>query len=290
MRYDREVYERKIKESILFSIDSKGQNSLYRREAYKMTGYLYGFILSLNKEKYEPYGCEIMELAVRCIRNFDPSKGDFLHYFLRAWKMEYGHICADQIIEDKFHGIKISDSDKRKIRQYIKYTALISEEISAEELYSYIADVMLISREEAAQLAFTSEVTIISEADYMSEQKTAEYDNKTVAESPIEHSIFDKETVAECMDVIDNLFQEIHANQKRLISDLLTIRICDVACELDINIEAFSFIQKDIYQNYIEHGDLPSQKDIAEKYGRSEQSISRTLKIFLENLKKWLSE
>lgn len=81
---DKEKYEKLISETQLFSIDRDKQSVLYRKESLKLVEYLYCYLLAINKEKYEPYGCEIVDVATRCINGYDNS-GDFIHYFNAAW-------------------------------------------------------------------------------------------------------------------------------------------------------------------------------------------------------------
>lgn len=108
MRYNKADYEKLITESKLFSLNKVTESVAFRKESYKMVEYLYCYLLAQNEKKYEPFGCEITEIAVRCINNYDESKGVFLHYFNAAWKLEYGHLCGNQAVDDRLHGVKIT--------------------------------------------------------------------------------------------------------------------------------------------------------------------------------------
>ena len=48
----------------------------------------------------------------------------------------------------------------------------------------------------------------------------------------------------------------------------------------------FSFISESIIEQWNHDGSVPTQREIAEKYGRKESSISRTFKDFLEKIKR----
>lgn len=97
MRYEKEKYERLIAESPLFKLDKGTQYTAFRREAYKMVEYLYCYLLAINEQKNEPYGCEITEVATRCINNFSSDKGDFLHYFkLNQIRRKVSHDTDDR--------------------------------------------------------------------------------------------------------------------------------------------------------------------------------------------------
>lgn len=43
---------------------------------------IYLYLLSINKEKYEPYGCEITEIANYCIDKYDSTRSEFLHFLI----------------------------------------------------------------------------------------------------------------------------------------------------------------------------------------------------------------
>ena len=88
MKYDKAYYEKLITQSPVFTLDKEIEVSAYRREALKLVEYLYCYLLGINQSKYEPFGYEITVVAKRCIQNFSPAFGDFLHYFNAAWKKE----------------------------------------------------------------------------------------------------------------------------------------------------------------------------------------------------------
>ena len=108
MAYDKKKYEELSTSSNLFNIDKELQSAAYRKESMKMVEYLYCYLLAVNESKYEQYGCEIVDVATRCINGFDKS-GEFLHYFNVAWRNEYSHICGDDLIDKKFKGLILSE-------------------------------------------------------------------------------------------------------------------------------------------------------------------------------------
>ena len=81
MQYEKQKYEQLIMDSQLFTLDREQEYAAYKKESIKMTENLYCYLMAVNREKYEGYSCEIMEVAARCINNFDEGKGVFLHYF-----------------------------------------------------------------------------------------------------------------------------------------------------------------------------------------------------------------
>lgn len=140
MYYDKGKYESLIMNSPLFGIDKEQETTAYKRESYKMVEYLYCYLLAINERDYEPYGSEIMDVATRCINNFDSSKGVFLYYFNSAWKQEYSHIMGEKISDERFHGIRITEEEKRNIRKYLKLAEKMDSCVSRSELFERISE------------------------------------------------------------------------------------------------------------------------------------------------------
>ena len=148
MYYDKGKYESLIMNSPLFGIDKEQETTAYKRESYKMVEYLYCYLLAINERDYEPYGSEIMDVATRCINNFDSSKGVFLYYFNSAWKQEYSHIMGEKISDERFHGIRITEEEKRNIRKYLKLAEKMDSCVSRSELFERISESLSHSKNE----------------------------------------------------------------------------------------------------------------------------------------------
>ena len=118
---NREKFEQLILASPLFSLDKEKDRTAYKREAIKMVENLYSYLMAVNESKYIDYGVEITLTATKCIENFDPSTGDFLHYFNAAMAKEYRRESAKRAIQEARKGIHVSEDDDRTIRKVRKY-------------------------------------------------------------------------------------------------------------------------------------------------------------------------
>lgn len=94
---DKEKYEQLINESPIFSLDKEKEKIAFMKERTKMIEHLYNYLLSVNCKKYKSYGYEITEVAIQCIKSFDSTKGEFLHYFNYVWKRKYSYIQLKNI-------------------------------------------------------------------------------------------------------------------------------------------------------------------------------------------------
>ena len=284
MVYDKNKFEQKILASPLFSLDKKTENIAFKREFYRMLEYLYCYLMAINEREYEPYGCEITEVATRCINNFDITRGAFLNYFNSAWKQEFSHIVGEKIREEKFHGIRITEEDKRSIQKYIRLADQLGSLLTRNELYKKLSEVMELPVERIRQIAQLCEINVSSE-----NFVTGEGDVKSIWDQVSDGRSFEKDFANEDAEnnfllVIENVFNTLQERQKPIISDLLTIRVCSLLSKEKI--DRFSFINKSIMQEWFMDGMIPTQRDIAKKYDRNEASISRTLNDFLKKLKR----
>lgn len=283
MGYNKADYERLITESKLFSLNKETESVAFRKESYKMVEYLYCYLLAQNEKKYEPFGCEITEVAVRCINNYDESKGVFLHYFNAAWKLEYSHLCGNQAVDDRLHGVKITESEKRAIKKYLRYEASLGKDLSRRELCEAIAEILDQPIEAVAEIAELVEYRMVDN-EIMDDDsgRTSLFDQLSDGHL-VEENLLTSARVEEILTVVETAFLSLQQRQMPIISDMMTIRLASTIVETGVDTSSYSFISKEVLSQYSKD-QLSSQRTIAEKYGKNEASISRTVKEFIKKL------
>ena len=283
MGYNKADYERLITESKLFSLNKETESVAFRKESYKMVEYLYCYLLAQNEKKYEPFGCEITEVAVRCINNYDETKGVFLHYFNAAWKLEYSHLCGNQAVDDRLHGVKITESEKRAIKKYLRYEASLGKDLSRRELCEAIAEILDQPIEAVAEIAELVEYRMVDN-EIMDDDggRTSLFDQLSDGHL-VEENLLTSARVEEILTVVETAFLSLQQRQMPIISDMMTIRLASTIVETGVDTSSYSFISKEVLSQYSKD-QLPSQRTIAEKYGKNEASISRTVKEFIKKL------
>lgn len=283
MGYNKADYERLITESKLFSLNKETESVAFRKESYKMVEYLYCYLLAQNEKKYEPFGCEITEVAVRCINNYDETKGVFLHYFNAAWKLEYSHLCGNQAVDDRLHGVKITESEKRAIKKYLRYEASLGKDLSRRELCEAIAEILDQPIEVVAEIAELVEYRMVDN-EIMDDDggRTSLFDQLSDGHL-VEENLLTSARVEEILTVVETAFLSLQQRQMPIISDMMTIRLVSTIVETGVDTSSYSFISKEVLSQYSKD-QLPSQRTIAEKYGKNEASISRTVKEFIKKL------
>lgn len=283
MGYNKADYERQITESKLFSLNKETESVAFRKESYKMVEYLYCYLLAQNEKKYEPFGCEITEVAVRCINNYDETKGVFLHYFNAAWKLEYSHLCGNQAVDDRLHGVKITESEKRAIKKYLHYEASLGKDLSRRELCEAIAEILDQPIEVVAEIAELVEYRMVDN-EIMDDDggRTSLFDQLSDGHL-VEENLLTSARVEEILTVVETAFLSLQQRQMPIISDMMTLRLASTIVETGVDTSSYSFISKEVLSQYSKD-QLPSQRTIAEKYGKNEASISRTVKEFIKKL------
>lgn len=283
MGYNKADYERLITESRLFLLDKETESVAFRKESYKMVEYLYCYLLAQNEKKYEPFGCEITEVAVRCINNYDESKGVFLHYFNAAWKLEYSHLCGNQAVDDRLHGFKITESEKRAIKKYLRYETSLGKDLSQRELCEAIAEILDQPIEAVAEIAEFVEYRMVDN-EIMDDDggRTSLFDQLSDGHL-VEENLLTSARVEEILTAVDRAFLSLQQRQMPIISDMMTIRLASTIVETGVDTSSYSFISEEVLSQYSKN-QLPSQRTIAEKYGKNEASISRTVKEFIKKL------
>jgi len=284
MAYDKKKYEELINASKLFEIDKESQSAVYRKESLKMVEYLYCYLLAVNESKYEQYGCEIVDVATRCINGFDGSS-DFLHYFNAAWKNEYSHICGNEIIDGKFKGLKLSEQERRDVKKYMRLIGRCNPELTNQKKYEKIAELMDISVETVIAIANTSETVVVGEY-------TSNADGEEVGAFDLLSDDFLIESYFESLaslrdmhDEIEKHFNSLQERQKPIVADMITCKIGDEIFEIEKLSKQYSFISDEVRGQIKSTGKIPTQREIADKYGKNEASISRTIKDFLKRVK-----
>ena len=284
MQYDRQKYEKLISESPLFSLDREREYAAFKRESYRMIELLYCYLLSINQYEYEPYGCEITEVAIRCISNFDSSKGIFLHYFNSAWKQEYSHIIGKKLEEEKYRGLRVSEDDRRAVRRYIMLAQQAVTDCSTDELYKKLSIAMDLPVERIVELAQLNSVIVGGDSYISDDGEEQSLWDQIPGDENVSQKIETAENIEELMLKIEREYTSLQQRQKPIVSDMITAKICTFLTNAEAG--RFSFISDSVMEKYREDGTIPTQRDIAQKYGRDEASISRTVNGFLKKLKR----
>ncbi len=288
MKYEKDEYEKLIDASPLFSLDREKEHAAYQREALKMVEHLYCYLMAVNLNDYEPYGVEIVDVARRCIGNYDPSAGRFLNYFSSAWKKTYGHIVGKELVKDTFRGIHFSEDDERNFRKYMKLANSMGMDTNSPEFKKKISDAMGLSIDEINALMKMDSSKPVSGSYINEEGEESNLIDQLDSGQSTEADIIQIETAKELLDLIEITYDQLQDRQKPMLAMLITSKISLMIGEDTSLLDYFktkAFYDNGIYEESIKRGEQIQAKEIADQFGVAEASASRSWKTFKEKVK-----
>lgn len=288
MYYEKSEYERLITESPLFALDKEKERSKYRREALKLVEYLYCYLMVTNEAKYEPYGGEIVDVAKRCIKNYDPDTGVFLHYFNSAWKAEYGHLVGKELVKETYHGIHFTEEQSRNYRKYMKLTQSMGMDTSSEDFDRKVAEAMSLSMSELSALKEMVDCRPIYGTILNKYDEEYSFIDQIDSGTYVDAGIIETEKIAEYLDIIQLVFNGLQERQKSMMAMLITARMSLLIRDDTVLLELFrskSYFNASVFQEYLQRSEAIGAKEISEQLGVAEASTSRSWKNFKEKLR-----
>lgn len=286
---EKAKYRRLIEGSPLFDLDREKDYSAYRRELNNMREYLYHYVTTGNEKKYEVYGSYIIETADDCIRGYNRENGvPFLNYFLASWGKARKRLEGEEHANKKYGAMHFSRETLRAIRNYRRYAEKCLPGLTEGERNRRIALAMDITYKEAVELCWLSKAEAVSGDSpiRIDEESPSLWENLAAPEYG--NAVEESEGAEETLAVIERLYRRVQERQKQILSDLVTIHILEDYSLIREQAEVFSFVNREIWENFIAGEPLPTQRDIARKYDRDESSVSRTWNSFLEKLREEL--
>lgn len=288
MYYEKSECERLIKESPLFKLDKDQEPSAYRRESLKMVEYLYCYLMGLSRTKYEEYGLEIVDTAKRCIENYKPESGKFLHYFNASWKQMYGHIVGKELAKETFGGMHFTEDEERAFRKYIRLAQSMGQETDSDEFNQKVAEAMNLSEDKVVELRRMIE----------SKPKSGTYTNDEGEEFSLldqidsgvytDSSILTAENMREMLNEIQSVYDKLQDRQKLLMAKLITAKLALLIADSDELMRCFknmTCFDYRIFEECIQRGEAVQAKEISDRLGVKEASTSRSWKAFKDKLK-----
>ncbi|GHT94679.1 hypothetical protein FACS1894141_1810 [Spirochaetia bacterium] len=295
MKRSKEEYENLLNNSPLFTIEKDKEGELYaageRRFLTDLAEYL--SLYTFTQDTFAEIGLEIIETAKACIKAFDRSQGQFLHYFNYALSNRRRVSAGKKAAQERQHGLKVGDSALiRKVHGFAHLKGFcLSDTQAIRHLCSDTANLEVI-----AQLCCVPAEDVVRTIRTIYE--TSVLGEFTVNDDDEEISVFDSfglrnrasipETKLEMNDEvigllksIDRTYKNSRDSQKPLLKKLINIKLVPLILELEIDTD-FDFWDTDIEKQYRLTGAVPTARDIAAMFDVLEQSASRTINTFFK--------
>lgn len=289
----REELENLINNNPLFGIDREDNRKLYETQRTKffetLVKYYQAYIYP--NRHLEDYGYTLIETAAECLKYYDNTKGEFLHLFNNALKRELIKAKAKAVSDKYRQGIHIPTEDEQRIRKIVALAKRKNLDIYDSEVQAKIGVALGISPDEVAELIKINDnaVAVPSTVTNDDGDEVELFDLQVDKSGSAEEKVVAKERLEEQIAQIDTVFQTVQDRQKRVLSLVLTAKILE---EFSNDVKGtskllayYGFFNAEIIDWYDNYGDIPTQRQIAQTCGVSEQSLSRTYKNFVEKLK-----
>ncbi|GHV87014.1 hypothetical protein AGMMS50255_3100 [Spirochaetia bacterium] len=294
MKRTKEEYEKLLNNSPLFTIDKDKEGELYtageRRFLTDLAEYL--SLYTFTQDTFAEIGLEIIETAKACIKAFDRSQGQFLHYFNYALSNRRRVSAGKKAAQERQHGLKVGDSALiRKVHGFAHLKGFcLSDTQAIRHLCSDTANLEVI-----VQLCGVPAEDVVRTIRTIYE--TSVLGEYTVNDDGNEISIFDSlnrvsasetttemhDEVIELLKSIDSTYKNSRDSRKPLLKKLISIKLVPLILDLELD-TAFDFWDADIEKQYRLTGAVPTARDIATMFDVLEQSASRTINNFFKKV------
>ena len=235
-----------------------------------------------------------METFCACIKDYNKELGPFINYFSRALKKNYSKAKAKEEIENARCGISIPEKKQRlafKIIKYVKSSGLNLKDIKNKEILAKQLNVDINDIEDGMLI-----LGISSTSNNQYNENGDEFDLFDTIVDKNEYNSDDNDMLDTYFNVATKVFDLLQERQKKLIA-LFFSRECFMEYESEYGpviangkLKDYNFYSGVIYKFFIVKKRVPTQRELAEYCGVSEQSASRSYSNFKqkisENVKK----
>ena len=156
---------------------------------------------------------------------------------------------------------------------------------STREFVETLSDAMGLSETEVIEIIKISGIAVESNASQNEYGEGYDIFDLVSSSGSVEEKLTQEENIYAVFEKIEMAYNGLQERQKKIVSDVITAKICDTIEDINIAVEHFDFINIEIFEKYKKTRRVPTQRDIAEKHKRDEASISRTAKEFIKKVK-----
>ena len=260
----------------------------------------------------ETYADEIVLVTTDCLKKFSASNSakqgvPFSQYVCAAVSRKINSEKEKDALSDKNAGMKFSDDAQKKIRKILQLDKFYSKTSDEKKRNEKIAAALEMSVEDVVRLknyqtAATSSLEVKSaDGKEYSLAETAELSAKLNCEAEPETAFLsacDKTECAAHIARIDSVFERQQERTKPYFAALLTrelleefLHIRDMSAEEIVALVGGAhFADKEILADFVHNAGnaewtLPTQQEVATRFGRGKTDASRTMGRFLEKMK-----
>ena len=283
----KEKYEALINNATLFDTDKEKDPVLYDELKFELIETIAEYYRQFvwGKKTWERFGLELIETADSCIKYFNKKQGDFLHYFNTSLKNKTRASLACEFESERSSGIKIAKKERQLLKEIKKIAGMHGLDLISKQAQQFIAQVLGMGEDEVEEIVFLNFKTSVERETSACNQEDDddEFSWKQIVESQEfspERLLVDQSMRDEMLDSIEEVFNKQQARQKPMLSMLLTASIVQIMSDQQVPFFDKAFYDQKVVNYFNKNNYPPSAKMIANWFGVSEPSISRSFNGF----------
>lgn len=298
MKHTRQEYESLINGSSLFDIDRERDFALYNTEKNIFVTELAEYYRDCvyKPDFLENYSLELMESISECLKYFDKNKGTpFLHYLNKTLSKNIGISKAKNLRDEKRRGLTVGEKRERMIGKIIAFAHSKGIDVRDRTSREHIAECLGISVEDVAELMLINEnaaavnSTVTTGED--EEEETTLIDLLPARTPTPEEIVIRKDSLRSLAARFDEGFSKLQnrPTTRKIISMFLTARFTEFIENRSMIAEilfGMSFADEVLLIRFERDASVPSLREIAAECGVSESSANRTIRNFIDGIKR----
>jgi DNA-directed RNA polymerase specialized sigma subunit len=254
--------------------------------------YIFKCVPIQNKEEY---GEEIFTTINNCIASFNAGKGsNFVHYLRASIKNNLARSAARNHDFEKYQGLGVSTKTIVKIRKVLYQKQLFMESgknAGFEEMVRWIAKNLGLTPQGVKK--YLDRANLLNTKNPYNHNQDDFYEYPDLNALKPEEKIFKMEFLGKTIDAFTEVFGKTQNRIKPYLSRLISAKYYayfeDAAAPQHLP-EKYPFFDYDAIAAWQTKKETPTQKEIAQEWGRTEQDASRTIGRFEKKVQKKLGK
>lgn len=292
MALTKEQYEKIINGSAFLGMkrtdETKGEyDSAFRKFADQLYRYVDRFVYTNGV--INDFGVEFVQTAQMCIRKYDSTYGEFLHYFLTCISAIINRTRKKRRVEEIRRGTKLGKKTDTICRTIFKYSDTKGLDINDPAVQEHIAQIFGIPVNVIRDAIIANYAAVPVDAAAYNEEGEEIDLSELIADTHIsvEDSVIGDRMFTERLVALERIYSACRKDTKRVIGAKLTALLFEefgADKERLRQISECMFFDDKVYAYFDRNKQAPKDKQLAEMLGLSTASFSRTFATFKNKL------
>lgn len=292
MALTKEQYEKIINGSAFLGMkrtdETKGEyDSAFRKFADQLYEYVDRFVYTNGV--MNDFGVEFVQTAQMCIRKYDSTYGEFLHYFLTCISAIINRTRKKRRVEEIRRGTKLGKKTDTICRMIFKYSDTKGLDINDPAVHEHIAQIFGIPVNVIRDAIIANYAAVPVDAAAYNEEGEEIDLSELIADTHIsvEDSVIGDRMFTERLVALERIYSACRKDTKRVIGAKLTALLFEefgADKERLRQISECMFFDDKVYAYFDKNKQAPKDKQLAEMLGLSTASFSRTFANFKNKL------